>query len=166
MVYLKKHNLLGFLCLAILLITGCEKTGETVEQDLTDYGGKPWTVDIEDLTVGNSNFRAARWTGERLQMTVMSLKPGEEIGLEMHEGMDQFIRIEQGTGKVVMGKSPDNLDFEKEVADDWAIFVPGGYYHNLINTGTKELKLYSIYGPPEHDPGTVHATPADDPHHD
>jgi mannose-6-phosphate isomerase-like protein (cupin superfamily) len=99
---------------------------------------------------------------------LMSLKPGEEIGLELHDDIDQFIRIEQGQGRVVMGKSRAALTFDKEVEGDWAILIPAGYWHNVINTGDVDLKLYSIYAPPEHPAGTVHATFADseaDHHH-
>ena len=138
---------------------------KSAKQDTTDYGKQPWIVDIEQATLENSHFRVARWTGSTLQMTLMSLKPGEEIGLEVHHGMDQFIRIEKGKGRVVMGLDPETLNFDKEVSDDWAIFIPGGYWHNVINTGRGELKLYSIYGPPEHPAGTLHATPEDDDHH-
>ena len=130
-----------------------------------DKGGCPWTVDIEDLTKDNEHFRQAHWTGENLQMTVMSLKPGEEIGLETHTELDQFIRIEEGQGRVFMGKEKDQLDFEREVSDDWALFIPAGYWHNVMNTGDEDLKLYTIYAPPEHPAGTVHKTPEDDPHH-
>ncbi len=126
-----------------------------------DRGRTPWVVDIEELTLGNPHFRSARWTGQFLQMTVMSLAPGEEVGLERHDEIDQFLRIEQGTARVVMGQARDALTFDQEVGDDWAILVPAGYWHNVINTGDVPLKLYSIYTPPEHRPGTVHATAAD-----
>lgn len=134
-----------------------------------DRGRTPWVVNIDELTVNNADFRSVRWTGQFLQMTVMSLAPGEEIGLEQHDDIDQFLRIEQGRARVVMGRSQEAMTFDEQAEDDWAIFVPAGYWHNVINTGDVALKLYSIYAPPEHRPGTVHATAADsaaDHHHD
>lgn len=91
-----------------------------------------------------------------LQMTVMSIEPGGEVGLEVHPELDQFLRIEQGKAKVVMGASKDNLDFEREAEDDFAIFVPANTWHNIINIGDEPLKLYSIYAPPNHPHSTVH----------
>lgn len=126
--------------------------------DERDYGKQPWVVDIEDLTVKNKHFRSTKWTGQNLQMTVMSLKPGEEIGLEKHDKGDQFIRVEKGNARVVMGVSKDKMTFDKKVSDDWAIFIPGGFWHNIINEGDKPLKVYVIYAPPEHPSGTVHRT--------
>ncbi len=123
-----------------------------------DYGKQPWVVNIEDLTVKNENFRATKWTGRKLQMTVMSLKPGEAIGLEKHDEGDQFIRVEKGTARVVMGASKDKMTFDKKVSDDWAIFIPNGFWHNIINEGDKPLKVYVIYAQPEHPAGTVHKT--------
>ena len=91
----------------------------------------------------------------------MSINVEDDIGLEMHPDVDQFIRIEQGEGFVVMGDSPDNLNFRHWVSDDDVILIPAGKWHNLINTGRVPLKLYSIYAPPEHPHGTVHETKAD-----
>lgn len=91
----------------------------------------------------------------------MSLGVNEDIGLEMHPDVDQFLRIEQGQGIVQMGKSKDNFDFERNVYDDLAIMIPAGTWHNLINTGNIPLKLYSIYAPPNHPFGTVHVTKSD-----
>lgn len=126
--------------------------------DTNDYGGQPYVVDIEELTKANDKFRAAKWTGSNLQMTVMAIKPGGEVGLEVHNDHDQFLRIEEGTAKVVMGPAEDDLSFEKEAEDDFAIFVPAGTWHNIINTGSEALKLYSIYAPAEHPKGTIHET--------
>ena len=127
-------------------------------EETTDFGKRPWVVDIEKLTVDNTDFRAAKWTGTSMQLTVMSIKVGGQIGLEKHDGIDQFIRIEQGKGRVTMGRSKDDPDFVADVEDDWSILIPSGYWHNLVNTGESELKAYSIYGPPEHPVGTVHRT--------
>ncbi len=126
--------------------------------DMTDYGPKPYVADIEELTKENELFRVAKWTGVNLQMTVMAIEANGEVGLEVHEDHDQFLRIEEGVGKVVMGPSEDNLDQEWEVQDDFAIFVPAGTWHNILNTGDAPLKLYSIYAPGEHPHGTIHKT--------
>ena len=126
-----------------------------------DYGAQPYVVDIEELTKENENFRTAAWTGQFLQMTLMNIEVGGEIGLEIHHDTDQFLRIEQGEAKVVMGDSEDNLDFEAKAEDDFAIFVPSGKWHNVINTGNEPLKVYSIYAPAHHPFGTVHATKAE-----
>jgi len=120
-----------------------------------------WVGDIERETLKNENFRTVVFTGDRIQLTVMRLAPGEEIGVEMHDHLDQFLRIEQGRGRVTFGPSPDTVDEEHDVEDDWAIVVPGGVWHNVINTGSTDLKLYSLYAPPEHPPDTVHRTKAD-----
>lgn len=120
-----------------------------------------WSANIEDVTVQNDTFRTVVFTGSSLQLTVMSLQPGEEIGLEVHEELDQFIRVEQGSARVVMGPTKDQLDETHELADDFAVIIPGGVWHNVINTGDGQLKLYSIYAPPEHADGTVHATKAE-----
>lgn len=120
-----------------------------------------WSSNIEEATTKNSTFRTVLFTGKAMQLTVMSIGPGEEIGVEVHDHIDQFLRVEQGSARVVMGASKDKLDETHELADDWAVIVPAGTWHNVINTGTGPLKLYSIYAPPEHPPGTVHATKAE-----
>ncbi|WLR52116.1 cupin domain-containing protein [Bacillus tianshenii] len=130
-------------------------------QARVDYGSQPYVVDIEEATKQNDTFRTALWTGEHLQVTLMSIDVGEDIGLEIHPTVDQFLRIEEGQGLVKMGDRMDQLTFEKEVFDDDAIMVPAGKWHNLINTGEEPLKLYTIYAPPEHPFGTVHETKAD-----
>jgi mannose-6-phosphate isomerase-like protein (cupin superfamily) len=127
---------------------------------LKDYGPEPFVVNIEEATKQNNTFRTALWTGSHLQLTLMSLKVGEDIGLEMHPNVDQFIRIEEGQGLVMMGDSKHNLDFQRTVYDDFVFIIPAGKWHNLINTGNKPLKLYSIYAPPQHPHGTVHETKA------
>ena len=125
-----------------------------------DFGSNPFVIDIEEATKQNNNFRTALWTGDHLQVTLMSINVGEDIGLEIHPGLDQFLRLEQGEGIVQMGDSKDNLTFQQKVADDFAIVIPAGKWHNLTNTGNKPLKLYSIYAPPQHPYGTVHETKA------
>ncbi|MEM3421865.1 MAG: cupin domain-containing protein [Candidatus Hadarchaeum sp.] len=137
----------------IMLFTSPSIAGEAVERD---YGKQPWVVNLEDLTVKNEHFRVAKWTGRNLQMTVMSLKAGEEIGLEKHDKGDQFIRVEQGIARVVMGRSKNKMTFDKKVSDGWAIFIPRGFWHNVVNEGDGPLKVYVIYAPPEHPTGTLH----------
>ncbi|WP_193708315.1 cupin domain-containing protein [Alkalibaculum sporogenes] len=128
---------------------------------IKDYGPKPYVVNIEEATKQNNTFRTALWTGEYLQLTLMSINVRDDIGLEVHHDHDQFIRIEEGQGIVKMGDEKNKLDFQENIYDDYAIFIPAGKWHNLINTGYKPLKLYSIYAPPEHPHGTVHKTKED-----
>lgn len=128
--------------------------------DFEDYGPEPFAVNIEEVTKQNNTFRTALWTGEHLQLTLMSINVGDDIGLEIHPHLDQFIRIEEGQGLVEMGDRQDRLDFRRKVYDDFAFIIPAGKWHNLTNTGNKPLKLYSIYAPPQHPPGTVHETKA------
>ena len=128
---------------------------------LKDHGGEPFVVNINQVTKQNNTYRTAIWTGNHLQVTLMSINVGEDIGLEIHPNVDQFLRIEEGQGLVQMGKSKNNLNFVKNVGDDYAIIVPAGTWHNVTNTGNTPLKLYSIYAPPNHPFGTVHRTKAD-----
>lgn len=121
----------------------------------SDMGGEPYVVDIDDLTINNTKFRTTKWTGDKLQMTVMDIPNGQDIGLEVHNDGDQFIRVESGEGEVHMGKSKEKLDYLKKIKDDTAIFIPAGYWHNIKNTSTDSLKLYVIYAPVEHKRGRV-----------
>ena len=120
-----------------------------------------WVGDIEDATLSNDTFRTALFTGANIQLTVMRLQPGEEIGVEMHDHLDQFIRVESGRATVTMGPSKDEVTQTHELEDDWAVIVPGGTWHNVLNSGDQDLKLYTIYSPPEHPDGTVHVTKAE-----
>ena len=131
------------------------------EYILKDYGPRPLVINIDKATRQNDTFRTALWTGTHLQVTLMSLNTGEEIGAEVHPNLDQFLRIEQGQGLTQMGYRPDDMRMQASVSDDDAIFIPAGTWHNLINTGGIPLKLYSIYAPPQHPQGTVHRTRAD-----
>lgn len=134
---------------------------DSMNMALRDYGPNPLIINIDEATRRNNTFRTALWTGNHLQLTLMSLNPGEEIGLEIHPELDQFLRIEQGQGIAQMGENKYNLNYQRKVADGYAIFVPAGTWHNLINTGNRPLKLYSIYAPPQHPRGTVQRTKAD-----
>lgn len=115
----------------------------------------PYIKNIEQETLANENFRTEIFTGQLMQLTVMSIPVGGDIGKEVHPHTDQFLRIEQGTGKAIMG------DQEYDVTDDFAIIIPAGTEHNVINTGEIPMKLYSIYTPPNHPRGTVDKTQAD-----
>lgn len=126
----------------------------------TDYGPNPFVIDINKATLANDTYRTAIWTGKNLQLTLMSINPGEDIGLEVHPNNDQFLRIEKGTGVVQMGNMKDNLNFQQNVYDDYAVFVPAGTWHNITNTGKESMKIYAIYAPPHHPHGTVHQTKA------
>ncbi len=126
--------------------------------DFSDHGPNPYVIDIEDATIENTFYRRTIWTGTNLQLTVMSIEPGHDIGLEVHKDHDQFLRVEQGRGRVQMGPAEDDLSFDQIAEDDDAIFIPAGSWHNVTNVGDEPLKVYSIYAPPEHDHGTVHET--------
>lgn len=131
---------------------------------IRDYGPDPFVINIEDVTKANDAFRTALWTGNHLQLTIMSIPVGESIGLEIHPDTDQFLRIEQGEGLVQMGTTKNNLNFQRRVNNDFAFVVPAGTWHNLVNIGSVPIKLYSIYAPPKHPRGTVHLTKADAEH--
>ncbi|TYB84636.1 cupin domain-containing protein [Oceaniovalibus sp. ACAM 378] len=129
--------------------------------DTKDYGPNPHVMDIENDTLENPNFRTTRWTGKHIQLTLMTIPVGGDIGLEAHNRSDQFLRLEQGKGRVQMGPSKDQLNFDREVEADWAVLVPAGTWHNITNIGTEPMKIYAIYGPQDHLKGTVHETQAD-----
>jgi mannose-6-phosphate isomerase-like protein (cupin superfamily) len=137
---------------------------------INDYGPKPLVVNINKLTLLNNKYRTTLWTGCHMQVTLMSINVEEDIGLEIHPETDQFIRIEQGEGLVLMGDRRDRLNYQEKVCDDFAILIPAGKWHNIINTGCVPLKLYSIYAPPHHPHGTIHKTKAEaqaaEEHHD
>jgi len=126
----------------------------------TDFGNKPFVLNINQATKQNNTYRTSIWTGKNLQVTLMSINVGDDIGLEVHPTTDQFIRIEEGQGLVQMGDNKDKLDFQEMAYDDYAIMIPAGKWHNVINMGNKPLKIYAIYAPPEHPYGTVHETKA------
>lgn len=112
----------------------------------------PFKGDIEELTHKNTNFRQVIFTGSHSQLVLMSLAPGEEIGLEVHNHVDQFFRFEEGEGKVIIDEE------QYQVKNGDAVVVPASSQHNVINTGKEELKLYTIYSPPQHPDGTIHKT--------
>src|SRR3712207_6130059 len=116
---------------------------------------KGFVDDIEKLTTGNDDFRRVLYTGKYLQLVLMTLQPGEEIGEEGHEDHDQFFRIEAGEGQVIIDGQATPIE------DDDAIVVPAGARHNVVNTGAEPLRLYTIYGPPEHRDAVVRHTKAE-----
>ena len=138
-----------------------QRRNEQPSQLLHDYGPYPFAVDIEKATKANTNFRTALWTGPHLQLTLMSLQPGEDIGLEQHNHLDQFIRLEQGRGMVMMGDNPNSPSLQQVVTEGDAFIIPAGTWHNLTNIGNVPIKLYSIYAPVQHPFGTVHVTKED-----
>lgn len=116
---------------------------------------KGFIDDIADLATGNAAFRRVLYTGQHLQLVLMTLKPGQEIGAETHKGNDQFFRIEKGRGEAwIDGKST-------KIKRDDAVFVPAGACHNIVNTGSKSLRFYTLYSPPHHLDGVLRATKAD-----
>ena len=128
---------------------------------LHDYGNNPLIFNIDAITKLNTNFRTTLWTGKYLQLTVMSIPVGKDIGLEMHSYLDQFIKVESGNAFVMMGKTKENLDYCKKIDNNYAIIIPANTYHNIINIGQNPLKLYSIYAPPQHPFNTIHKTKED-----
>ncbi len=120
-----------------------------------------WLGDIEEATLRNDTFRTVLFTGAHTQLTVMCLRAGDEIGWESHGHLDQFIRIEEGQARVDLGPDADTVSEQHDVGDDWAVIIPAGTWHNVVNTGDGTLKLYSLYSPPEHPDGTVHTTKAE-----
>jgi mannose-6-phosphate isomerase-like protein (cupin superfamily) len=114
---------------------------------------KGYVGNIEEITLANTYFREVLYTGQHAQLVVMSLKPGEDIGMEVHDTVDQFFRFEKGQGKVIIDGE------ESTVSNGSAVIVPAGSNHNIINTSqTEELKLYTVYSPPNHPDGTIHKT--------
>lgn len=139
----------------------CSRKSNPYGGGSADHGPEPFAVNIERAAEENKTFRTALWTGSYLQLTLMCIPAGGEIGLELHEHVDQFIRIEAGRGLVKMGGSRECLDFQRNVGDGDAFLIPAGIWHNLVNTGGSPIKLYSIYAPPQHPRGAVHRTKKD-----
>ena len=128
---------------------------------IEDVGPRPQSFDLETATRHNDNYRTTAWTGKYLQLTLMSIPVGEDIGLEAHPETDQFLRLDAGRGRVQMGPDQDRLDFEQEVEDGWAVFVPAGTWHNITNIGDEPMRLYAVYAPVHHASGRIHPTAAD-----
>ncbi|HPR40038.1 MAG TPA: cupin domain-containing protein [Oscillospiraceae bacterium] len=126
-----------------------------------EYNPEPLMVNIPQAAWQNQNFRAVLWTGNRLQMVLMSIPVREEIGAEVHTAVDQMIRVEEGQAAVQVGSDKDHLSDPKRLGRGDAVFVPAGTWHNIINLGSRPLKLSTIYAPPNHPVGTVQHTKAD-----
>jgi mannose-6-phosphate isomerase-like protein (cupin superfamily) len=156
LVWKSKSTLSVALCLVIGLAVLSPAALAESKTQITDYGPQPYALELEQLARINPNFRAAVWTGGHLQLTVMSI-PGE-VGLEVHDHLDQFFYIVEGKGNFFTGSAQDNVELKKEISTGFGLFVPAGTWHNIVNTGSTPLKLFTIYAPPNHPHGTIHKT--------
>ena len=134
--------------------------GSTVDR-IKDIGPQPQSFDIDRATKENTSYRSVAWSGRYLQVTLMSIPVGRDIGLEAHPETDQFLRLDAGRGRVQMGPAEDDLSFEQEVSDGWCVLVPAGTWHNVTNIGDDPMRLYTVYAPVHHAPGRVQPTAAD-----
>jgi mannose-6-phosphate isomerase-like protein (cupin superfamily) len=128
--------------------------------NIKDIGPQPQSFDLEQATVESEHYRSVAWSGRYLQLTLMSIPVGGDIGLEAHPETDQFLRLDAGRGRVQMGPSKEQLTFDREVSDGWCVLVPAGTWHNVTNIGEEPMQLYAIYAPAHHKPGKVHETAA------
>lgn len=127
---------------------------------IKDIGPLPQSFDMERAAKANTDYRSVAWSGRYLQVTLMSIPVGGDIGLEAHPETDQFLRLDAGSGRVQMGAAKEELTFDKEISDGWCVLVPAGTWHNITNTGTTPMQVYAIYAPAHHAPGKVHVTAA------
>ena len=125
---------------------------------IKDIGPQPQAFDIESATKDNADYRSVAWSGRFLQVTLMSIPVGGDIGLEAHPQTDQFLRLDAGSGRVQMGDAKDRLTFEKDVSDGWCVLVPAGTWHNITNTGATPMQVYTVYAPAHHKPDKRQAT--------
>lgn len=123
-----------------------------------DEGPEPFLADIDRLAEKNCFYRTALWTGEHLQVTLMSIPAGGEIGLEIHGNLDQFLYIVEGCALVSMGECKEYMRYQRKAGRGCAVIVPACTWHNVVNVGCRPLKLFSLYAPPQHPYGTVHRT--------
>ena len=126
-----------------------------------DFGGKACLIDIRNEALSNENFRKVIWTGEHLQVTVMSIPAGGEIGLEMHDDVDQLVKVEGGCANVYMGACKHQVKCMGKINANYAVLIPAGTWHNIINACSCPLKVYSVYAPPKHSQGTIHKSKLD-----
>ena len=129
--------------------------------EIRDYGPMPFIFNINHATCMNQSYRTTLWTGHDLQLTLMSIPPKGDIGVEMHCDVDQFIRIEKGLADIYMGRCKDSLHRMGSASEGYAVIIPAGTWHNVINVGSCPLKLYSLYAPPKHPQNTIHKTKMD-----
>ncbi len=127
---------------------------------IQDIGPQPQAFDIEHATQKNADYRSVAWSGRYLQVTLMSIPVGGDIGLEIHPETDQFLRLEVGNGHLQMGPAKDQLSFQQEVSDGWCVLVPAGTWHNITNIGASPMQVYTVYAPAHHAPGKVQSTAA------
>jgi mannose-6-phosphate isomerase-like protein (cupin superfamily) len=128
---------------------------------IRDIGPQPQSFDLERATRENENYRKVAWSGRYLQVTLMSIPVGSDIGLEVHPDTDQFLRLDAGRGRAQIGPSKDELTFDMEVSDGWCVLIPAGSWHNVTNIGDEPMQVYAIYAPAHHKPGKVHRTAGD-----
>ena len=134
------------------------------QSEICNVGCESFIFNINRAANMNENFRTTLWTGEHLQLTLMSIPVCGDIGVEMHDDVDQFIVLESGRAKVYMGNCQCHLSEMACIGENYAIFIPAGTWHNIVNVGNRPLKLYSLYAPPKHPHGTVHRTKEDAQH--
>ena len=132
--------------------------------EIRDYGCEPFIFNINHAAQMNENFRTTLWTGRDMQLTLMSIPVCGDIGVEMHDDVDQFICVESGKARVYIGHQRNDIQEAAYVNEGYAILIPAGTYHNIVNAGNRPLKLYSLYAPPQHPYGTVHKAKADAQH--
>ncbi len=126
--------------------------------NIIDHGPTPFVTDLKQDTISNTYFRAARWTCKNMQLTLMSVPVDSDIGLDVHQTSDQFFYIEQGNALVVMGNCPDCLQYQARITENYAVLVPAGIWHNIINSGSIPLKMFTIYAPSLHPHGSIYRT--------
>jgi mannose-6-phosphate isomerase-like protein (cupin superfamily) len=127
---------------------------------VNDIGPQPQSFNIELATKENTSYRSVAWSGRYLQVTLMSIPAGGNIGLEAHPETDQFLRLDAGSGRVQMGAAKDKLTFENDVSNGWCVLVPAGTWHNITNTGATPMQVYTVYAPVHHAADKVQATAA------
>jgi mannose-6-phosphate isomerase-like protein (cupin superfamily) len=132
----------------------------TTDARILDIGPELQSFDIERATNQNLDYRSVAWSGRYLQVTLMSIPVGGDIGLEVHPETDQFLRLETGNGRVEMGATRDKLTFDETISDGWCVLVPAGTWHNITNIGATPMQVYTIYAPAHHKPGKVQSTAA------
>jgi mannose-6-phosphate isomerase-like protein (cupin superfamily) len=128
---------------------------------INDIGPEPQSFNLEEATRDNQNYRTVAWSGRYLQVTLMSIPVGGDIGLEVHPETDQFLRLDAGRGRAQIGPSKDRLTFDSEVSDGWCVLIPAGTWHNVTNISDEPMQVYAVYAPAHHKPGKIHKTAAD-----